>query len=214
MRQGMRVERGDRPRTQVRDRADVEDDGPIRELSHQRRILDRADPVPDAVGAERLERAADRRRAGVLACVRHGAQPLGLRQCEHLGVRLRRELRLQSAEPDADHAALAVLRRVRTTVCAFVQLRAAVDVRREADRDPVQLLGFLGAVAVAAEDLVPVHAARDALRRGEDALEVNGPVRGGLGCVVDDDPTEVVRVRKACVVRIQTSMKCSKSRNS
>ena len=33
--------------------------------------------------------------------------------------------------------------------------RAAVDVRREADGDAVELLGLLRAVAVAREDLVP-----------------------------------------------------------
>ena len=43
----------------------------------ERGILDGADPVPDPLGAERVERAADRRRAGDLAGVRHRGETLG-----------------------------------------------------------------------------------------------------------------------------------------
>jgi hypothetical protein len=39
-------------------------------------------------------------------------------------------------------------------------------------------------------------------------------VRGGLGRVVDDDLAEVLGGLQAFVVRIQTSMKCAKSRKS
>ena len=87
-----------------------------------------------------------------------------MREREGALVRLGRELRLEAAESDADDAALPVLRRVADDRLRLLQLRAAVDVGREAHRDPVQLLGLLGSVAVAAEDLVPVHAAGDALR--------------------------------------------------
>ena len=55
----------------------------------------------------------------------------------------------------------------------------------------MQLLGLVRAVAVAGEDLVPVHTARDALRRREDPLDVDGPVRGRLRRVVDDHLPEV-----------------------
>ena len=51
--------------------------GAIRELADERGILDGADAVPDPLGAERLERAADRRRPGDLAGVRHRREPLG-----------------------------------------------------------------------------------------------------------------------------------------
>ncbi len=56
----------------------------------------------------------------------------------------------------------------------------------------MQLLGLLRPVAVAAEDLVPAHAAPDALGRREDALDVDRAVCGRLGGVVDDDLPEIV----------------------
>ena len=106
----MLVERGDDAGAEVRERADVEDGAAAGELRDEAGILDCADPVPDPVGAERLERAAHRLGAGCLAGVRDRAEPERAREPEDVRVRLRRELRLEPAEPDADDAAVAVPR--------------------------------------------------------------------------------------------------------
>src|SRR6185437_14554290 len=107
-RQRVLVERGDDPRAQVRDRADVEHHLPVGDLPHEAWILDRADPVPETIGAELLERAAHRRRPRDLAGVRDGGEPQLARKVERRRVRLRREVRLEPAQPDADDTAVAV----------------------------------------------------------------------------------------------------------
>jgi hypothetical protein len=50
----MLLERVDDARAEVRERADVEDCAAAGELGDEPGILDRADPVPDPVGLERL----------------------------------------------------------------------------------------------------------------------------------------------------------------
>ena len=209
LRQRVLLERGDDAGAEVRERADVEDGAAAGELRDEAGVLDRADPVAQPVGAERLERAAHRRGAGDLAGVRHRAEAERARERERGRVRLRRELRLEPAEPDPDDAPVAVPRRVPHDLLAPARrVDAAVDVRRQPHLDAVQLARLLGAVAVAAEDLVPVDAARDALGRAEDRLEVDGAVRR--------PPRRRSRrpsggsrraVCSAFVVRIQTSMK-------
>lgn len=61
-----------------------------------------------AVGAERLERATHRGRPDDFAGVRNRAQPFGFRQRERRLVWLRRVLRLEPTETDADDSALAL----------------------------------------------------------------------------------------------------------
>ena len=139
----MLLERRDRARAQVRDRADVEHELPLGELAHEAGVLDRADAVADAVGAERVERAADRRGAGDLARVRHRGEAFVARECEDGLVRLRRELGLEAAEPDADDAAIAVPRRVPHDLGRFVEREAAHDVRRQAHLDAEPLARLL-----------------------------------------------------------------------
>ena len=56
----------------------------------------------------------------------------------------------------------------------------------------VQLTGLVRPVAVAGVDLVPVDAAPGAFGRREDALDIDGTVRGRLARVVDDDLAEVL----------------------
>ena len=65
----------DGPRAQVRDRADVEHDPAVGDLLQEARVLRRADPVPEPVGAEGVERAANRGWADDLARVRHRGEP-------------------------------------------------------------------------------------------------------------------------------------------
>ena len=64
--------------------------------------------MADAIRLEGVERSPDGNRPCHLACVRHGAEALGLRQRERVGVRLGRVLGLEPAETDADDSALAV----------------------------------------------------------------------------------------------------------
>src|SRR5689334_22797228 len=101
----------DGPRPQIGERADVEDGAPGGELAHEPGILLGTDAVPQPVGAERLERAANGSGAGNLARVRDRAEAERARECEDLRVRLGRELRLEPAEADRDDAAVAVTRR-------------------------------------------------------------------------------------------------------
>ena len=135
LRQRVLREGGHRPRPQVRDRADVEHGPAACELPHEAEILDGADPVPQPVGAERFECASDRRRAGDLAGMGHRREPLGPRELERRLVRLGRILGLQAAEPDADDATVAVLRRVADDRLRLLEREAADDVGRQPDLD-------------------------------------------------------------------------------
>jgi hypothetical protein len=148
--------------------------------------------VSHPVGAELLERTADGSRPSDLARVRDGGEPQLAREHEDGLVGLGRVLGLEPAEAHSDHAAIAVLAGVADDLLGPVELRAAVDVGREAHLDPVQLPCLLGAVAVAAEDLVPTDPALDALGRREDRLEVHRAVGGRFRGVVDDDLAEVL----------------------
>src|SRR5688500_4384125 len=103
-------------------------------------------------------------------------ESLGLDPLEDGRIRLGRQLGLEPAEPDCDDAALPVLHGITDDVAVLLVRRAAEDVRRQPDFDAVQLARLLRAVAVAAADLVPVHAAARAFGRGEDPFDVYGAV--------------------------------------
>src|SRR5919109_2407628 len=102
--------------------------------------------------------------------------------CEVEGrlVELRRVLGLEPTEADADDPALAVLRGVAHRLLSLLERVAADDVGGQANLDAMTLARLLGAVAVTAEDLVPVDAAAHPLRRREDPLDVDRAVGGGL----------------------------------
>src|SRR5581483_4725061 len=175
------VEGRDRACTEVRQRADVEDRAATCELVHEPGVLDRVDAVPETVGAERLERSAHGCSAGHLSGVRDGAEPERPREREHVRVWLRRVLRLEPAEADADDAAVAIPcgplhRRTR-----LLLREASWAVGREAHLDAVQLACLLRAVAHAFVCDLPRDAAADTLRRTEDALEVDRAVRRRFG---------------------------------
>src|SRR5581483_1102816 len=170
VRQRVELDRRDDPRTDVADEAGVEDDAAVGELAQDALVLDRADPVPEPVGAEVVERAADRLRPDDLARVRDRAQTLREREPERVGVELGGELPLEPPEADGDDAALAEPRRVPDGV-----LRRLLD-----------------AVAVALEDDLVRDAAPELLRRREDALHVHGSLRRGLRGVLDEDAAEIV----------------------
>ena len=125
--------------------------------------------------------------------MRHRGEPELAREVERPLVWLRRVVGLEPPEPDAEHAAVAVLGRVPHGLLRILERVAADDVRREPHLDPVQLARLLRAVAIAAEDLVPVHPAPHALGRRENPFQVDGAVRSRLGRVLDDDLAEVLR---------------------
>src|SRR5262249_25014611 len=100
--------------------------------------------------------------------------------------RLGRVLGLEAAEPDADDTPIAVALAPFDRRPRLLLREAARDVRGQADVDAVLLPRLLDAAAHALEDLLPRRAAPDALRGTEDPLEVDGPVPGRLGRVVDD----------------------------
>ena len=100
-------------------------------------IVDGADAVPEPVGAERVERAADRRDAFGLAGVRYRTEPAVLRDAERGRERLGREPGLAAAEPDGDDAAVAVLDRVARGLDRGLEREAARDVGRQPDLDAV-----------------------------------------------------------------------------
>src|SRR5436190_3431877 len=102
----MVVELGHGARPEIRDWTDVEHRAAVGELPDEPGILLGADPVPEPVGLQALERAAYGGGAGDFARVRDRAQPNGLCMLEHRFVRLRRKLRLESAEPDAHDPAI------------------------------------------------------------------------------------------------------------
>ena len=192
----MLVERVHRSGAQVRDRADVEHHAPIGDLSDEAVVFDRAHSVPDAVRPERLERAAHRGRPRSFARVRHRREPELAREVKCRLVRLRRIVGLEPAEPDPEHAAVAVLGCVAHGRLRILERVAADDVGRQPHLHAVQLPRLLRAVAVAGEDLVPVDTAPDTLGRREDPLDVDRAVRGGLRCVFNDDLAEVLRRSK------------------
>ena len=123
--------------------------------------------------------------------------------------------RFLAAEPNADDAAVAVLGRVADQLDAVLGSGAARDVGGQAHVDAVELPRLLGAVAVAAEDLVPADPAPGPLDRREDPLDVDGAVtRGFLARSRRRRGGSRPPSCRAFVVRIQTSMKWSKSRKS
>ena len=101
--------RRDGPGAEVREWADVEDDAAICELGDEAGVLDGPDPVPEPVCAQSLERAAHRGRTGHLSRMGHRRQAERLGERERRRVRLRWELRLQTAEPHGDDSPLTVL---------------------------------------------------------------------------------------------------------
>src|SRR5581483_10846453 len=185
-RQRVIVEARDRAGPEVRERAHVEHRPARDRLADESVVLLDADPVPEPVGLQVLERAADARGAGHLARVRDRAEPERLRVGEDLLVRLGRELGLEAAETDADDAALAVPRAPVDGLTRLLEREAARDVGRQADLDAVQVLRLLRTVADALEDVLPGAAVPDALGGAEDPLEVDGAVPRRLGRVVDD----------------------------
>ena len=150
-------------------------------------------PVPDPVGVQRLDRALHAGRARHLAGVRHARQPEVARQLERV-----------ETYSSGGYSAWSPPRPTPSTPRSRVQggganrlerllLReAARDVGRQADLDAVPLARLVDAVAEPGEDLVPGRPAAHPLGRREDRLEVDGAVRGRLGCVVDRDLAEVV----------------------
>src|SRR5438105_21729 len=102
---------GHHPRAKVRCRTHIEDDPPVGELSDEPRVLNRPDPVPDAVSAKQLESGLDRIRAGRLTGVRNRAQPSIAGDGEGPNVGLRWVAGLETTQAQTDDAALAVLHR-------------------------------------------------------------------------------------------------------
>ena len=187
----MLLERGDHPGADVRDRGDVEDEPAVGELLHERRVLDRAEAVADAVGLEQVERGAHGLRADDLARVGDGAEA-GLAGGPERGLEDRvLVVGLLSAEADSDDAPVAVAGGDLDQGERVLERRAAGHVGRQAHLDAVGLLRLLGAVAVAAEDLVPADAAPGALDRRKDSFEVHSAVPLRLPGVVDDHLPEV-----------------------
>ena len=108
----MLVQRLDDARPHIRDRRYVEDDLAGGQLLEECRILHSANPVPDPVRLEGVDRSPDGDRTDDLAGVGNRAESLFARACERLDEFLGRVQRLLSTEPDPDNAAVAVLRRV------------------------------------------------------------------------------------------------------
>src|SRR5439155_11845823 len=131
-------QRADGLRAQVRQWTDVEHDAPAGDLAEQAGILGGTDPVPKPDRAELLERSSHGRRPGDLARVRHRSQAELAPEVEGRLVRLRREVRLEAAEADADDSALSVLRAIANRLLCVLQRVSPNDVRRQAHLDPVQ----------------------------------------------------------------------------
>ena len=142
--------------------------------------------------AEQVERAAHRLRADDLAGVRHRAEPCLPRGANGAAERLAFAKRASSPPRPTPTMPRSRYGGAPTSSWASSSGALRVDVGRQPHLDAVQLAGLLGAVAVAAEHLVPVDAAPGALDRREDRLDVDGPVPLRLGGVVDDDLAEVL----------------------
>ncbi len=147
--------------------------------------------MTEPIGAERVERAPDRRDAVGLARVRYRAQACVLGHAERRRERLGWEPDLGSAETDSDDAAIAVLDRVAHGFGRSFGRERSGDVGSQTHLDPGHLAGLGRAVTEAGEDLVPRGAALHALDGCEDALDVHRAVRGRFLRVRHDDLTEV-----------------------
>lgn len=156
--------------TQVGDRADVEHDAACGDLAHQTRILSSSDAVPDPDGGQQIERGPHGCGVAKLARVRHRAEAAVARQRKRGRVRLGRIKRLAAAQADADHAAAEIGERVARGFERCLNGIAAGDLRGQPDLHPVQFAGFLRAVTVTFEHLLPAGAAPYRLSRREDAL--------------------------------------------
>ena len=112
------------PGAQVGDGSHVEHDATLGELHHERRVLDGADAVADAIGMQGVERAADRGRSGGLAGVRHRAETQRAGEAEGGGERFGGVL--GPAEADGYHTAVAVASAPVTVSSAIRGLNARV----------------------------------------------------------------------------------------
>ena len=122
----------------------------------------------------------------------HGAEAALARPRERVLEEMRRVLELEGAEAEADDATIAVRGRVAQHLVDLLWGRVPRHVGCQPHLDPVHLARLGDAVAEAFEDLLPGDSAADELERGEDALDVDGALRGRLAGVVDRDPPEVV----------------------
>jgi hypothetical protein len=184
----------DRSRAQVRHGADVQDDAAVADLPHEGRVLDSSDPVADTNGAERLDGSPNGSWAHHLSGVWDRTESPFAGGAEGRLEGLRWIQCLLPAQTDTHDATIAILDGVLHHLSCFFDGSAAGDVGRETYFDAVALLGLLGAVAVAGEDLVPVDAPRGPFDRREDPFDVHRAVPGSLAGVVDDELTEVVGV--------------------
>ena len=159
----------------------------------QRRVLDGADAVTQAVGtaARRARRGST---PGPATSPAWGTEPrpasFAMRNASR--VRLGRVLRLEPAEPEPDDAAVAVLHRVARGLERRVEREAARDVGREPHdrrRSPPRPASAPSQKPVNTSSHDAPVRTRSAGR--EDALDVDRAVRGRLRGVVDDDLAEV-----------------------
>ncbi len=158
---GQRVigQRADHTGAQVRDRAHVKHYAARGQFPQQARVFGSPDAVPDPVGAEAVERTADRRRAGRLAGVRHRREPALAGDPERPRERFGRVLSLRAAQADAHYSAVTVGHRMPGGQLCRLQRVTARDVGSQPDLDAVLLGRLLSAVAVTGEHLIPVAAA-------------------------------------------------------
>jgi hypothetical protein len=98
------------PERHVRGRADLEDDPALGEQLHGPRVLDRPDPVPEAVRAQDLDGCLHRPGAAQLAGVGHRQQPGLAGDAERLGELLRTAARLVVRQAEADDPRAAAAR--------------------------------------------------------------------------------------------------------
>src|SRR6266851_5847190 len=147
--------------------------------------------MAETIGLKALDGPADRRPAGHLSRVRSRADAAVPRDPEGGFERLRRVLRFAPAEADRDDAAVAILDRVARGFDRGLEAEATRNVGRQPHLDTVLLRRFDRSVAEAGEDLVPGSAAAHAFCGSEDAIDVDGAVRGSFLRVRHDDLTKI-----------------------
>ncbi len=167
----------DDPERVVAARTHLEHRAPLAQLGDQRRVFEDADAVTDALRAELGDRRADALRSRSLTRMRDDVHP-GI-ACLAIGLReeLRRELRFEPAQTDAEDQS------------AFVSLdrhlpdgelrvgRFARDVGDEADRRPGPGAADPNPFLDCVEQLVGSEIAQ-VQRRADEAFGVANPLRG------------------------------------
>ena len=177
----------------VRGRTDVEAYLFVDEAVDQRGVLDRTDAVLDAVGAERVQRAAHAGRSGEFTSVRRAEQPRGPGDVERLRERLGWVSLLVVGEAEGDHPPAGVTGGQSREVDRARRVAGAVGGEHQARRHPGAGRGSRDRVERDLEDLLLRSQPLAMVGQEERRLDVDRTGGGGIVERLVEQAREILR---------------------